>query len=327
MAASALLFLAWIPIVLLALVTMSVHRIEEGHVGIYFRGGRLVDRITEPGYHLLIPLLDHVENVQVTLQTDKVTDIPCGTSGGVMTYIERVEVVNRLRRQYVYETIRNYTVGYDKVWIFDKIHHELNQFCSRHTLQEVYIDLFHTVDDRLVAALQVDCDKWAPGIEIIAIRITKPKIPAAIMKNYEQMEAEKTRLLIATQTQKVVEKEAETERRRVTIEAESHAAVSKIRMEQEIMEKESQKRMTAIQDEAYLHQQKALADAEFYRQIKAADANEKMLSDQFLRLEMIHAVANNTKIYFGESVHSMFLDWMSQLLAKNSIGSEPATKK
>jgi hypothetical protein len=85
--------------------------------------------------------------------------------------------VNRLRREYVYETIKNYTVHYDRMWIFDKIHHEINQFCSAHTLQEVYIDLFHTVDDRLVQALQADCNKWAPGVEIIAIRITKPKIP------------------------------------------------------------------------------------------------------------------------------------------------------
>jgi len=55
----------------------------------------------------------------------------------------------------------------------------------------VYIDLFHTVDERLVSALQVDIDKWAPGIEVIAIRITKPRVPPAITKNYEQMEAEK----------------------------------------------------------------------------------------------------------------------------------------
>ena len=32
------------------------------------------------------------------------------------------------------------TVHYDKVWIFDKIHHEINQFCSKHSLQEVCID-------------------------------------------------------------------------------------------------------------------------------------------------------------------------------------------
>jgi hypothetical protein len=34
-------------------------------------------------------------------------DIPCGTSGGVMTYIEKVEVVNRLKKAYVYDTIKN----------------------------------------------------------------------------------------------------------------------------------------------------------------------------------------------------------------------------
>ena len=42
----------------------------------------------------------------------------------------------------VYEIVKNYTADYDKTLIFNKIHHELNQFCSIHTLQEVYIDLF-----------------------------------------------------------------------------------------------------------------------------------------------------------------------------------------
>jgi erlin len=129
---------------------------------------------------------------QGAFHRDKVTDIPCGTSGGVMTMIgtppmpdvgtgdrhsnfanermhhrrvetsaEKVEVVNRLKKEYVYDTIKNCTLCprcyalsatapptmrradttlYDKVWIFDKIHHELNQFCSKHSLQEVCID-------------------------------------------------------------------------------------------------------------------------------------------------------------------------------------------
>lgn len=42
----------------------------------------------------------------------------------------------------VVEIVRNYTADYDKTLIFNKIHHELNQFCSVHTLQEVYIELF-----------------------------------------------------------------------------------------------------------------------------------------------------------------------------------------
>lgn len=38
--------------------------------------------------------------------------------------------------------MKNYTADYDKTLIFNKIHHELNQFCSVHPLQEVYIELF-----------------------------------------------------------------------------------------------------------------------------------------------------------------------------------------
>jgi hypothetical protein len=44
-------------------------------------------------------------------------------------------------------------------------------------------------------------------------------------KNYELMEAEKTKLLISTQRQKVVEKDAETERKKAVIEAEKEAQV------------------------------------------------------------------------------------------------------
>jgi len=192
--------------IIVGILKLSLHTVQEGHVGIYFRGGALLNRITQPGWHLALPFLDNVQEVQITIQTDKVTDIPCGTSGGVFIMIDRVEVVNRLKEEFVYETIKNYTVNYDKLWIFDKIHHEINQFCSKHTLQEVYIDLFHTVDDRLQQALQVSLDKHAPGIEIIAIRITKPKIPNSILQNYEHMEAEKTKLLVAIEAQKTVEK-------------------------------------------------------------------------------------------------------------------------
>lgn len=32
-------------------------------------------------------------------------------------------------QEFVYETVKNFTVKYDKPLIFDKIHHELNQVC------------------------------------------------------------------------------------------------------------------------------------------------------------------------------------------------------
>ena len=105
-----------------------------------------------------------------------------------MIHFERIEVVNRLKKDLAWETVKNYTVSYDQTWIYDKIHHEINQFCSKHTLHEVYIEMFDQLDEQLVAVLQHTADSWAPGIEIIAIRVTKPNIPKELEKNYVEIE-------------------------------------------------------------------------------------------------------------------------------------------
>merc|ERR1719443_1479226 len=146
-----------------------------------------------------------------------------------MIAFDRIEVVNQLREDAVYDTVKNYTVDYDKVWIYDKIHHEINQICSRSTLHEVYITKFDTLDERLRDALQHDIDLYAPGITIIAIRVTKPTIPSAIRANYELIESERTKLAVAEQTQRLVEKQAETERKKELIEAEKAAAVEAVK--------------------------------------------------------------------------------------------------
>lgn len=67
-------------------------------------------------------------------------------------------------------------------------------------MQAVFIDHFDALDENLNDALTEGASKWAPGIEIISIRVTKPKIPDNLMRNYEQIEAQKTALQIAQQT-------------------------------------------------------------------------------------------------------------------------------
>lgn len=104
------------------LLQSGLHSIEEGHVGVYWRGGALLKGTTDPGFHWKIPFIDSVDQVQVTMQTDSVTNIPCGTSGGTVVHFEKIEVVNRLRKEKVYDTIKAYGVNYDRIWIFDKIH-------------------------------------------------------------------------------------------------------------------------------------------------------------------------------------------------------------
>jgi len=96
-------------------------------------------------------------------------------------------------------------VDYDRTLIFNKVHHEVNQFCSVHSLQEVYIDYFggkipenaifsgnplkisDQIDENMKKALQSDLTIMAPGLYVQGVRVTKPKIPEAIRQNYELM--------------------------------------------------------------------------------------------------------------------------------------------
>ncbi|CAB3362270.1 erlin-1-like [Cloeon dipterum] len=301
-------FLIGIILSIITVLNFSLHKLEEGHVGVYYRGGALLQQVSNPGFHMMIPFITSYRAVQVTLQTDEVKNVPCGTSGGVMIYFDRIEVVNVLSADSVYDIVKNYTADYDKALIFNKVHHELNQFCSVHSLQEVYIDLFDQIDENLKVALQRDLNEMAPGLYIQAVRVTKPKIPEPIRKNYELMEGEKTKLLISIQHQKVVEKDAETERKKAIIEAEKEAQVAKIQFQQKIMEKESFQRMSQIEDEMHLAQQRSRSDAEFYQMQRQAEANNLLLTPQYLELRKYDSISKNNKIYFGSQIPSMFLN-------------------
>merc|ERR1719192_436180 len=213
---------------------------------------------------MMIPFLTVVRNIQTTLQTDEVKNVPCGTSGGVMIYFDRIEVVNVLQNVAVFDIVKNYTADYDKPLIFDKVHHELNQFCSSHSLQQVYIEEFDQIDENLQTALQRNLDEMAPGLRVLSVRVTKPRIPESIRLDYERMEAEKTKLLIATQRQKVVEKEAETERKRAIIAAEKEAKIVEIKNQQQIDAQLAEKEIQRIEDEISSNRQMSAADAQFY---------------------------------------------------------------
>merc|ERR1719402_1106079 len=256
---------------------------------------------------MMLPFITSYRSIQTTLQTDEVKNVPCGTSGGVMIYFDRIEVVNVLLSSSVHDIVKNYTADYDKPLIFDKVHHELNQFCSAHNLQEVYIDLFDQIDENLKSSIQKDLMEMAPGLKVISVRVTKPKIPEAIRKNYELMEGEKTKLLISTQRQKVVEKDAETERKKAVIEAEKEAQVARIHYERKINEKESLQKMELIDDSIHLAKEKGRTDAEFYKVQKQAEANRLLLTQEYLELKRIEAMSSNNKVYFGPDIPNMFI--------------------
>jgi regulator of protease activity HflC (stomatin/prohibitin superfamily) len=69
-------------LLVLLYATGAFHVIDYGYIGVYKRGGALLSSWTEPGLHFMIPFLTTYSAVQVTIQTDKVTDIPVPGSLG-----------------------------------------------------------------------------------------------------------------------------------------------------------------------------------------------------------------------------------------------------
>jgi len=283
-------------------------------VAVFYRGGALLNKTAGPGLALTLPLVTRTEYVQTTVQTDRVENIPCGTKGGTLIHFDGIEVVNQLEKDAVLDTVRNYTVHYDKTWIFDKIHHEVNQICSSSTLEEMYITKFDKLDETLQAALQRDIDRWVPGLRIIAIRVTKPTIPTAIKANYEAVEAERTRLKVTEERQKVIQREAETEKMRALVEAQKHAAVEAVALELALKQKESEQTVAEISNQMLAAKAKAQADAEFYRVSREAEANRLLLTPELLQLEAVRALSNNTKIFWGDRLPSVYADGASASL-------------
>lgn len=294
-------------------VLFGLHTVQTGYVGVYWRGGALLNVTSRPGFHVKIPLVTAMAQIQTSVQTDRVTNIPCGTSGGVILEFEAIEVVNRLAENRALETVRKYGIDYDKIWIFDKINHEINQFCSAHSLQEVYIDEFDTLDESLALALQKDCDKWETGIQIIATRVTKPKIPPAVAKNYELMEVEKTKLAIEVQRQRVVAKTAETERLVALIEASSGGEVSKITMHTNVLEAQANQKIQTIEDETRLARLRSKSDSAAYTKQRLAEANMLKFTPSYIEHKMYLSLESQPKRFYGKKLADMYSNFIEAL--------------
>lgn len=112
----------------------------SGGVMIYF------DRIEVVNY--LIPSAGNISGAQAGQkhQTQCLSSNLCVSTSGNTSGCSTAKRVCVCSRPAVYDIVRNFTADYDKALIFNKVHHELNQFCSVHSLQEVYIGLFGESD-------------------------------------------------------------------------------------------------------------------------------------------------------------------------------------
>ncbi|KAK1416206.1 hypothetical protein QVD17_31995 [Tagetes erecta] len=101
---------------------------------------------------------------------------------------------------------------------YDNIRHEINKFCSVHFLHEFYTDMFNQIGQTMKEALQVECTRYAPAIDIININVSKPTIPKNFKPYYEHVKKERTKVCLLSERQRVDEIEAQIEAYIIKIE-------------------------------------------------------------------------------------------------------------
>lgn len=297
----------------------SCFTVPEGNVAVLYRGGALLTAkgTMPPGLHFKLPFIDDVKIIQISMQTDNVQNLPCGTASGTTISFDKIEVVNRLRPESVLKTVKEFSWNYDEILIYQKIHQLINELCSKSTLQEIAIDNFDKIDDQLMSALQKDIDRFDAGVDIISVRVTKPRLPEAVRKAFEQKDAERANLALAQARANVAELEARAVSNTRKIQAEMEKEVKMIAIEKEIMEREGEKKKLAITDQIWLASEKAKADAALYKAQKEAEGHKLIYSDKFVELEKFKALAQNTKYYFGEKIPTTFYQQQLQEQGKS----------
>ena len=226
----------------------------------------------------------------------------------VCVTVEKIEVVYRLKRQHIVDTVRNYSTTYAKTWVEDPIHHEVNQICSRNDVNQIFIEKFGELDEMLKAAITETVNQWAPGVEIVAVRVTKPRIPTKIQSLYEGIERARSQLLVLEKQRNNVMKAAEIQASKMLAIERKALEVSKIEMARRVEVARSEAKIQSIQDEVHVSRMIAHADAKYKTKMQLHEANERRLVPQFLKLLRAQAQLRDCQMYFGPRVPRIIIE-------------------
>jgi len=286
--------------VILGICLSSLHTVGEGHVGIYYKYGALMDTTTIPGMHYMAPFVTIVKQVLIRSETDTLQGIEAITRDGIQISFDHVQVISRVRQDKVIKLVRKYGFDFKKPLVFDRVKEDIRIFCANNSIDDVYntrfLDIVEEVKDNIVTSIGRLGDG---GIEILNLVIPKPDIPQDIANNYKQVKVQWTEQLVASQQQKTEAIKKETEQLIAIADANRKKSVLQITIEEKILEREGEKSVSRITNEIQKEREENLANIEKYKVEKAAEANQALYTKEYIQLNMAKALSNNTKFYFS----------------------------
>jgi len=289
--------------VILGICLNTLHTIDEGNVGIYYKYGALMDSVTEPGMHSMAPFITSVKQVKIRPETSTLSHMEAITQDGIQISFQEVQVISRVRQDKLISVIKRHGLNFKEPLVFDRVKEDIRIFCANHTIDDVYnvkfLDIVNEVRARLTKSIQRLGDG---GVEILNLVVPKPDIPNDIANNYKQVKVQWTEQLVANQKQKTEQIKKETEKINAIADAQRTKSVLEITIQEKILEREGAQNISRISNNILKEKEENLANIEKYKIEKEAEANSKLYTSEYVKLNLAKSLSNNTKFYFsGES--------------------------
>jgi len=286
-------------IVIVSLIISSLHTIDEGYIGVYYKYGALKDATSEPGIHTMQPLVSSVKQILIRPETDTMMTIEAITQDGIQIWFKGVQVISRVTKDKVVDVIRKFGSDFKSPLVYDRVKADIKIFCANNTIDDIYnkrfLDMVAEVRQRVESSIK----RLGGGVEIMNLVIPKPDIPDDIQENYKAVKVQWTAQLVSTQQKKTEEIKKETEMLRAIADAERQKSVLAITIQQQILEKEGAQNVSRIANEILKEREENMANIEKYKIEQRAKANQALYTPEYIKLKMAETMSNNTKFYFS----------------------------
>ena len=121
---------------------------------------------------------------------------------------------------------------------------------------------------------------------------------------------------MAIQQQKTEKIKKDTESLKAILDAERQKDVLEIDIQKEILEKEGRLNISAINNEMLKAEKETIADYEYYKLMKEAEANKALFTDQYVKVHLAGSMMKNTKVFFSGQ-DSLLGSLVNQVLGQN----------
>lgn len=216
----------------------------------------------------------------------------------------KVEVVWKVRGpQGAWRLVKQHGRQFQKLWITDQIKSQVSQLCSKHSVADLYIHLFASMDEAIQSALTKILVKWAPDIQVLSVRTTKPQLPQILADEYQAVENARAQLQVVSQKQATALGKALNNAKRQVMQAERALEIARIDAARLLETAASRQEIAEIDNRMLLARAKQHADSQHERAVRAAGAEKALLSQQYLDSLRATALFNSTtEAYFGDKI-------------------------